>query len=118
MLSPRGPISLPLKDFDTPSRPVNHAKRADPRLELDLLDCRNFTITHRTDMEDALTYDREDRDMVAEIARQGRSVFQCEECGLGYETQSIAQACEHHCRTHLACSLEIARQAVYFPDAH
>lgn len=54
--------------------------------------------------------------MVARIEQGDRHLFQCEECELGYETRLLAQACENHCRTYLACSLEIARQAVYIPD--
>jgi hypothetical protein len=53
--------------------------------------------------------------VVAKIEQGDRRLFQCEECGLGYETRLLAQACEDHCRTYLACSLEIARQAAYIP---
>ena len=53
--------------------------------------------------------------MVKGVKVADRRFFVCEECGLGYETPSLAADCEEHCRTHLACSLEIARQAVYVP---
>ena len=42
--------------------------------------------------------------------------FQCSECGLHYRDAATATACEVFCRTHQACSLEIAAQAIENED--
>ena len=53
--------------------------------------------------------------MVRELQVDGRAVHLCEECGLGYETPTVAKECEDFCREHDACSWPITRQAVYRP---
>jgi len=39
-------------------------------------------------------------------------LHRCEDCGLHYETEQLAQACYDHCTTYHACSIEITRQSV------
>ncbi len=41
-----------------------------------------------------------------------KQVYQCPECGLHYRQQQIAKQCEEYCKTHNACSMEIASHAV------
>ncbi len=53
--------------------------------------------------------------MVREL--EGRpGVFLCEECGLGYEEERTAKACEAYCRANASCSMEITAKAVYHPE--
>ncbi len=47
---------------------------------------------------------------------EGRpGIFLCEECGLGYASETTAQECEAFCKAHNACSVQITRAAVYRP---
>ncbi len=55
--------------------------------------------------------------MVTNSSNHGTRLYLCDECGFGYETASIAEACESHCLRYNACSLEITRYAVYRPKA-
>lgn len=55
--------------------------------------------------------------MVTSSSKRGTRLHICEECGFGYETASLAEACEAHCLKYKACSLEITRHAVYRPEA-
>lgn len=36
----------------------------------------------------------------------------CVECGLHYRDKKLAEQCEAFCKKHMACSMEIAPQAV------
>ncbi len=53
--------------------------------------------------------------MVKEIVIEGKNIFVCEECGLGYLSIELAKKCEAYCSKNHACSLEIIKNAVYFP---
>jgi hypothetical protein len=39
-------------------------------------------------------------------------LYQCPECGLHYEEEAIAKACEAFCKENKACSLEITKLSV------
>ncbi len=39
----------------------------------------------------------------------------CGECGLGFRDPKTALLCEEYCRSHKACSPEIAKKAIYQP---
>jgi hypothetical protein len=55
--------------------------------------------------------------MVKKKTVEGRTVYLCEICGLGYADKKTAQDCEDWCRTHPGnCSLEISKKAIYSPD--
>jgi len=54
--------------------------------------------------------------MVTERAHEGKSVFLCDICGLGYKDRGTAEECEDYCRTHNSCSIKITEKAVYFPE--
>ena len=55
--------------------------------------------------------------MVKEMQFEGRTIFICEICGLGYLEEKVAQDCEDYCREHPgSCSAEISKKAVYFPN--
>ena len=41
-----------------------------------------------------------------------KTLYQCEECGLRYADESIAQKCEAWCREHHSCNLDIISHAV------
>jgi hypothetical protein len=53
--------------------------------------------------------------MVKEIIVEKKKVYLCEICGLGYATKNRAEECENFCRKYKACSLEITRDAIYYP---
>jgi hypothetical protein len=53
--------------------------------------------------------------MVKEIIVEGKKIFVCKECGLGYLSIELAEKCEDYCSKNHACSLEIIKNAVYFP---
>lgn len=38
--------------------------------------------------------------------------FRCPECGMHYRDRKIAKRCEDFCRSHQACSLEIAKLSI------
>lgn len=44
-----------------------------------------------------------------------KTIYLCEECGLGYDKKDIAFDCEVFCRETNSCSFEITRKAVYRP---
>jgi hypothetical protein len=50
--------------------------------------------------------------MVKKSIKNGRQVFLCEVCGLGYLEESMAQKCQEWCSTRHSCSLEIIKHAV------
>ncbi len=54
--------------------------------------------------------------MVRESRYDGRPLYTCEECGLGYDDRAMAEECEGYCSTHQSCSLKITRHAVRTPD--
>ena len=55
--------------------------------------------------------------MVTEKKVGDRTVFLCDICGLGYSDKETAQECEDYCKAHPgACSVEISKKAVYFPE--
>jgi hypothetical protein len=54
--------------------------------------------------------------MVTEREPEGRTVFLCDICGVGYVDRETAQECEDYCRTHNSCSIEITEKAVYHPE--
>ncbi len=54
--------------------------------------------------------------MVKKIKKNGKEIFICEICRLGYEDEKTAEACQNFCSIHHACSLEITRKAIYFPE--
>ncbi|NIU38542.1 hypothetical protein GWN65_00810 [Candidatus Bathyarchaeota archaeon] len=47
---------------------------------------------------------------------EGKTLFLCEECGLGYTDRETAQKCEDWCKKTGTCSLEITRKALYKRD--
>jgi len=53
--------------------------------------------------------------MVKKSRVNGKVVYVCEVCGLGYRDRETAIACQNYCSTYGACSLAITRKAVYFP---
>jgi len=55
--------------------------------------------------------------MVTESRVGSKTVFLCEECGLGYADRETAKKCEDWCRKTGTCSLEITKKAVYFPNS-
>ncbi|UCG36072.1 MAG: hypothetical protein JSV64_05440 [Candidatus Bathyarchaeota archaeon] len=54
--------------------------------------------------------------MVKKSKIKRKTLFLCEECGLGYVDRETAQMCEDWCRKTATCSLEITKKAVYKPN--
>jgi hypothetical protein len=55
--------------------------------------------------------------LVTEKTIGNKTVFLYDICGLGYADRETAQECEDYCRAHPgACSVEISKKAVYFPE--
>ncbi len=50
--------------------------------------------------------------MPKEINHQGKTFYQCQECGLSYETKELAESCENWCKEYKSCNLEIVKNAV------
>lgn len=46
------------------------------------------------------------------IQRDGKTLYQCEECGLKYENKEIAEKCQAWCSQHKSCNLDIIKYAV------
>jgi hypothetical protein len=46
----------------------------------------------------------------------GKTVYLCGICGLGYLDRGTARKCEEWCRKTGTCSIEITKKAVYFPN--
>jgi len=38
--------------------------------------------------------------------------YQCQECGLHYESEELAKACYEFCSTYKACNIEISLQSI------
>lgn len=56
--------------------------------------------------------------MVTEKKVDGRTIFVCDICGLGYLDKETAQKCEDWCgKNPGTCNLQISQKAVYSPDA-
>ncbi len=50
--------------------------------------------------------------MVKEVEKQGKTYFQCEECGFYYKERGWAEKCEDFCKKNNSCSLEITKHSV------
>jgi len=53
--------------------------------------------------------------MVKIIKNQNQELYQCEECGLKYESKEIAEKCQAWCSEHKSCNLDIIKNAVKEP---
>jgi hypothetical protein len=51
--------------------------------------------------------------MVSEKEVKGEKIFIC---GLGYRERETARSCEDYCERNKSCSIEITKDAVYFPE--
>jgi hypothetical protein len=54
--------------------------------------------------------------MVSEKEVKGEKIFICDICGLGYREKETALSCEDYCDRYKSCSIEITKDAVYFPE--
>jgi hypothetical protein len=50
--------------------------------------------------------------MVQAVGQSDKKLFRCEECGMHYRDEAVAQKCEAWCREHKSCNLEIIKDAV------
>jgi hypothetical protein len=50
--------------------------------------------------------------MVKEKQTEEVQLYQCEECGLHYESRDTAENCEAWCRAYDSCNLEITSSSV------
>lgn len=49
---------------------------------------------------------------MVKIIQTGKELYQCEECGLKYENEEIAEKCQAWCKEHKSCNLDIIKDAV------
>lgn len=52
------------------------------------------------------------KDMVKQIEKNNKALYQCEECGLFYADPETAQKCQAWCAEHKSCNLEIIKFAI------
>jgi len=50
--------------------------------------------------------------MVNVIKNKQKELYQCEECGLKYESKEIAEKCQAWCSEHKSCNLDLIKYAV------
>lgn len=50
--------------------------------------------------------------VVKEITKDGKTLYQCEECGFVYEQKEWAEKCQDWDEKHHTCNLEIIEHAV------
>ena len=50
--------------------------------------------------------------MVKIVNKNGKELYQCQECSLKYESKEWAEKCEAWCREYQSCNLEIITHAV------
>jgi len=46
------------------------------------------------------------------VQKEGKALYQCEECGFKYEDKEWAKKCEVWCREHKSCNLEIIKHGM------
>lgn len=54
--------------------------------------------------------------MVLEVEKEGKVLYQCEECGFSYEEKEWADKCEGWCKEYKSCSMEFTKHAVQSDD--
>ena len=47
-----------------------------------------------------------------EITKNNKKYYQCEACGMYYESEEIAKKCEDFCNKYKSCNLELIKYAV------
>ena len=50
--------------------------------------------------------------MVKTIQKNDKTIYQCEECGLKYADEEIAEKCQVWCGEHTSCNLGIIKNAM------
>jgi len=50
--------------------------------------------------------------MVKEVSKEGKTIFQCEACGMFFKERELAEKCEKFCNENKACSIEITKHAI------
>ncbi len=53
--------------------------------------------------------------MVNILNKDEKTLYQCEECALKYESKEIAEKCQAWCGVHKSCNLDIIKNAVKEP---
>ena len=54
--------------------------------------------------------------MVSEREHEGETIYTCDIYGFGYKDRKTATSCEEYCTEFRSCSIEITKDAVYFPE--
>ncbi len=49
--------------------------------------------------------------MVKELEKEGKNLFECEECRMLYKERELAKKCQDWCSKHHSCNIEIIRHA-------
>ena len=50
--------------------------------------------------------------MVKEINKDGKLLFECEQCGMFYKDKAWAEKCEDWCKKTKSCNIEITKYAI------
>jgi len=50
--------------------------------------------------------------MVKKVEKDNEALYQCEECGMHYESEETAQKCQAWCGENHSCNIEIIKEAV------
>ncbi len=50
--------------------------------------------------------------IVKEIIKQGKILYQCEECKMKYKDEKIAQKCEAWCKKTKSCNVDIIKYSI------
>ena len=54
--------------------------------------------------------------MVSKKGHEGETIYTCDACGFGYRERGTAERCEDWCTKYKSCSIEITKDAVYYPE--
>lgn len=49
---------------------------------------------------------------MVKVINQNKELYQCEECGLKYESKEIAEKCQAWCSEHKSCNLDLIKYSV------
>lgn len=54
--------------------------------------------------------------MVFQKQWNGKTIYICEECKLGFDDKKVAKDCEDFCLKYRSCSIDITKKAIYRPE--
>ena len=54
--------------------------------------------------------------MVSKKEHEDETIYTCDACSFGYRERETAERCEDWCTKNKSCSIEITKDAVYYPE--